>query len=518
VSQFPEFDAQFLYQGIFGALPRPFGRGVAASRQAPPSEPASPEPGSEPVEHAAGASEAREEKPKVLLRNLAWSVPQGSFNGKARFQLEADLPAALAHLTRLEIKIVALTPDGKEPIDRKEIHLKQGQAAGEATLFYPRYREDGNLPASCDFIFTAKHRDSEEAESPRLTAKQPFVSNLRWEKAEEWFGVPVKLLANTCLKDGEEVTVKVASENGLALDTKAKAKKGGLEIVWTPCLCGVGPDGDGKYPEKVEYYAEVSKGEERAVPEKNFFLKVVGKTGYHTFPKDYTWDIYGVHAEFRQRLENGALDVQVRKPIVKAWQGYQVNMIRAGLVGTVKGCPYESYRWGRAAGAGPVPNQYHDGDKWVPMPPGHTPSPKEYSAYGFIQSGTRYVRCGESSAIWPDPFPDYDFDEPRFVKKRKDWKSDTDTRWSRKFLIRPRHCKQGTRPGGCGYPLGLNLELEKVTAWKEDAIAVCKGIFRSNAGCFSLEDPRHYANFSEVVETQIEKKLGRNIGFQAAEE
>jgi hypothetical protein len=36
-------------------------------------------------------------------------------------------------------------------------------------------------------------------------------------------------------------------------------------------------------------------------------------------------------------------------------------------------------------------------------------------------------------------------------------------------------------------------------------------------GRLNLVKKRHYANFSSVVEAQVEKKLGRKIGFHAAD-
>lgn len=466
--------------------------------------------------------------------------------------------------------MLALTPDGKkEAIDKKEIHLKDGKGSGEVTVYFPQYRENGNLLSACDFVFTAKHRESEEVESRPLLVRQPFVSRVRWEKAEEWFGVPVKLLANTCLKDGEEVAVKIASENGVALDAKAKAMKGKLEVQWTPCLCGVAPEVDGKYPEKVEFYAEICKGEERAAPERNFFLKTVAETDYHSFSKDYKWGRFGVHAEFEQRIEKGAIDVRVEKTVMKAWPGHMLDMRTAGMTGGVPGCPYDGWRWGRFTDNGDLPNQYHDGKKWQPLPKKFRLDEDFVTVVGLIKQGDKFVEGSEPSAVWPDQFEDYDFDSAEYLQKRKDWKSDTESRWSGKFLVRPVPCPKGRKTGGCGYPVDLSFELKRVESWQEHTIAVCNGIFRSNAGCFSLEDEdiamaahevghlvgmpdeykggaidagtngdglvngidattimgdsmdrvkrRHYANFMAVTEIQVAEKTGRKIAFVAGD-
>lgn len=568
------FDGDSRLNRIFGDSKRKTGGrpflGAYRRKPAPDAAAEAEPPETDPVEPPNYVEKA-EPAPKVVLKNPAWSVDKASFNDKVRVLVEAEVPPPLAHLTRIEFKLWALIPDGKrEAVGKMEGHLKDGRAAGEVTLFYPQYRDGGNLLSACGYVFSAKHRESDEVESKALPVKQPFASKVRWDKAEEWFGLPVKLLADTCLKDGEEVTVKVASENGVALDAKAKAKKGKLEIPWTPCLCGVSPDAGGKYPEKVEFYAELSHGEERAVPEKNFFLKVVGETEYHTFAKDCVWGEYGAHAEFKQRLKKGSADVQVKKTIMKAWQGFMVDMTRAGLTGIVPGCPFDRQRWGRVKGKGETPNQYHDGSQWLPMPKGFTPRDKEFSAYGFIQSGGHFILGGIPRAYWPDKFLDYDFDKPAYVKKRQDWKQDTDSRWSRKFLLRPHSCRKGSGSGGCGYHLDLALELNRIETWQEHAITICKGHFRSNAGCFSLEEPRiamaahevghlvgmpdeyvdggidptlngdgatkgidsttlmgqsldrikkrHYANFASVADLQVERKIGRKTGFVPADQ
>lgn len=573
MNHFPHFDGDSLVNRLFGdprkkAGGRPF---IGGHRKKPASEAAAePESSEEDPVEPSNYVEKAEEQPKVVLKNLAWVVDKASFNDKVKVQLEAEVPKPHAHLTRIEIKVLALTPDGKkEPIDKQETHLKDGAAEGEVTVFYPQYREDGNLLSQCKYVFTAKHRESDETESGPLQVKQPFVSKVRWEKAEEWFGVPVKLLADTCLKDGEEVTVKVASENGVALETKAKAKKGKLEIPWTPCLCGVAQDAEGKYPDKVEYFAEISKGEEKAVPEKNFLLKVIGQTRYSQFSKDCTWGIFSTYAEFEQRVFQGELDIRVERPIMKAWPAYMLDLRTAGMKGPVAGNPYHGWRWGRITDNGEHPNQYHDGKQWQPLPKGFRLDEDFITVVGLIRQGGKFVEGGEPSAVFPDQFEDYDFDSAEYLKKRKAWKSDTDTRWSRKFLVRPAACQKGHGPGGCGYPLDLQFIMTKVETWRKHTIAVCNGAFRSNSGCFSLEDDdiqmaahevghlvgmpdeykgggidpsingdgavkgidrttimgnsmdkvkrRHYANFVAMAQSQVTEQVGKKVLFIASD-
>jgi hypothetical protein len=182
------------------------------------------------------------EKPTIKLHGLKWGAEKGVFNEKIRVAAEADVPAELKNITRVEFKVFALTPDGKrESIDKQDGHLKDGKASANVTLFFPSYRKDGKLLSECKYVFTAKHRDSKEEESPDLPIRSPFATQVHWEKDEDWHGLAIKLSADTSLGEGEEVQVKIASENGLVLDSKARAKGGKLEMSWVPCVCGVSP-------------------------------------------------------------------------------------------------------------------------------------------------------------------------------------------------------------------------------------------------------------------------------------
>jgi hypothetical protein len=114
-------------------------------------------------------SEEKKSEPKVTLSNLRWSADSGEFNEKISVLADAVLPDEAQHLTRIEFKVYALTPDGKrESIDKQDGHLRGGSATVEFTLYWPQYRKDGNPLPECDFIFTAKHRESREEVSGKL--------------------------------------------------------------------------------------------------------------------------------------------------------------------------------------------------------------------------------------------------------------------------------------------------------------------------------------------------------------
>ncbi|MEO6097867.1 MAG: hypothetical protein ABIW76_20295 [Fibrobacteria bacterium] len=118
--------------------------------------------------------EEQQKKPIVRLFNPRWAVAKGVFGEKAKFSVEAELPAESQHLTRITFKLFAKLPDGKkERIDGNEGHLTDGKAEQEFTLYPPNAVQNGKKPQQCPYVFTAKHRDSAEIESPALAVEKP---------------------------------------------------------------------------------------------------------------------------------------------------------------------------------------------------------------------------------------------------------------------------------------------------------------------------------------------------------
>lgn len=134
-----------------------------------------------------------EEKPKVKLTNLKWSVEEGLFNAEVSISVDADVPAEHRNLTRIEFNLIALVAEGKrESILKQEAHLKDGKATTDVTLFWPQYRENGELLEKCDYIFTAKHRESQETESEPLRVAAPAQwKGSIWVKLISPKGIPL---------------------------------------------------------------------------------------------------------------------------------------------------------------------------------------------------------------------------------------------------------------------------------------------------------------------------------------
>lgn len=151
--------------------------GGVPRRPKPANEDVPTEEALKPLEPAAGegdGAQSNQEKGKeVELSQLKWSLEKGTFNEKVTAVLQAKLAPGREHLTRLSITLFALDPEGKrERIDAKETHIHEGRAEQEFTLYYPQFMVDGNLPTECNYIFTAKHRDSKEHQSPELTVRK----------------------------------------------------------------------------------------------------------------------------------------------------------------------------------------------------------------------------------------------------------------------------------------------------------------------------------------------------------
>lgn len=147
--------------------------GGAPRRPKPANADGPPEEALEPLEPEAGEGDSapsdQEKAKEIELSQLQWSLEKGNFNEKVTATLQAKLAPGREHLTRLSITLFALDPEGKrERIDAKETHIQEGRAEQEFTLYYPQFKVDGNLPTGCNYIFTAKHRDSKEFESRKL--------------------------------------------------------------------------------------------------------------------------------------------------------------------------------------------------------------------------------------------------------------------------------------------------------------------------------------------------------------
>lgn len=176
---------------IFSKANWPSGGGGGRPKQKPEAAP-EPETEQEPLIPEKEVEE--DSRPKTRLFNLRWLGESREFNETISISADADLPAACSHITRVEFKVVALTPDGKkENIDKQQGHIKDGTASAEITLYWPQYKKDGAPLSECDFQFTAKHRDSKEEVSLAFKVKGPKVPIGKvWVRLLDRLGCPIR--------------------------------------------------------------------------------------------------------------------------------------------------------------------------------------------------------------------------------------------------------------------------------------------------------------------------------------
>lgn len=157
--------------------------------RAKPATNADPEPLGEEQTPLEPVKEEQKKKPKVRLFDPKWTVDRASFGDKARFSVGAELPDESKHLTRVVFTLFTKLPNGKkERIDGNEGYLKDGKAEQEFTLYPPNASQDGNRPQQCAYVFTAKHRDSAEIESPVLPVERPKCNDTPDPAPEEELG------------------------------------------------------------------------------------------------------------------------------------------------------------------------------------------------------------------------------------------------------------------------------------------------------------------------------------------
>jgi hypothetical protein len=112
-------------------------------------------------------------EPLVKLTNPKFLVPDGHFEEKVPFSIDADLPASLKDVKRVIVTAWSIPKNGeKQQAFSKDFYIDDnGKVTGDVELRRPS-KYEGKEVESCPYVFTAKHRDSKEIESPRLPVKE----------------------------------------------------------------------------------------------------------------------------------------------------------------------------------------------------------------------------------------------------------------------------------------------------------------------------------------------------------
>jgi hypothetical protein len=102
----------------------------------------------------------------VKLINAQWDREQGFFNKKAKAEVDAETLEGENAKGKVEFTLYAVDPEGKrERIDGYLTNLRGGHAEAEFTLYYAR---NHTKDQAATYLFTARHPESQEVESPGL--------------------------------------------------------------------------------------------------------------------------------------------------------------------------------------------------------------------------------------------------------------------------------------------------------------------------------------------------------------
>lgn len=152
----------------------------------------------------------------VKLSNPKFLVPEGHFEEKVPFSVDADLPASLKDVKRVIVTAWSLPPHGeKQQAFSKDFYVDDdGKVTGEIELRRPS-KQNGKEVDACPYYFTARHRDSKQVESPKIKVKEKFGGN------EDLI---LELAASDDLKNSGTL-FELRSKNG-AIISKVEVKNG----------------------------------------------------------------------------------------------------------------------------------------------------------------------------------------------------------------------------------------------------------------------------------------------------
>lgn len=161
----------------------------------------------------------------VRLSNPKWSVDSAYFEETVSLSVDVDLPESLKDITRVIVTVFAfIAHEKKQQVKSLDLHVKDGKVQSDFDIPSPEKRENKEID-SCSYLFTAKHRDSKEVESPRLSVKSKSKGNdelvLELPSSDELKknGHTFQLMS----KDGT-IVWKVETKNGVEKDGKLTLK------------------------------------------------------------------------------------------------------------------------------------------------------------------------------------------------------------------------------------------------------------------------------------------------------
>ncbi len=166
---FTNLDDSFGLGSYLGGIVKSAGRIHRPAEAEPEPEEAGPET----------AAEEEEQKEKAVLRNPKWEAADVGFNEETDISVEAQLPEASAHKTKVAFELFAKVPGKLERISQAEGQIADGVAKAKIPVYIPQYKDaDGNPLDKVEYYFTAKHADSDLLDDDTVTKLVDHMANL----------------------------------------------------------------------------------------------------------------------------------------------------------------------------------------------------------------------------------------------------------------------------------------------------------------------------------------------------
>ncbi len=327
----------------------------------------------------------------------------------------------------------------------------------------------------------------ERPNQPSKTPTEP-LENIQWDVDEALCGDIAKLVAESNLPDGTEVSIKLATEGQVCEEAKTQVKGGKLELAWKVKNVDFAVGKAGKPLDYSEIYVDIEHAGKRYDSKKNLKIKKIVSAKAETYDKHFTWGKYSVRAKFDQLIEGNAHKVIAKKRVMKTWGATYVDLTKAKITGFGGDFPWENHRWARCKKGEMWPNEYWDGKVWKAIPKSAKLDGPDFGTLPLTKTGNVMHWVESTSAIWPEPVQDYDFES--YQSKRTAWMNDSKKRWSGIHTLKRKACQAPKDKVCCNYEVELDFKMEKVDLYSQDVICLSPGSLRSNAGLMFYDEPR----------------------------
>jgi hypothetical protein len=344
------------------------------------------------------------------------------------------------------------------------------------------------------------HRIAVDSPCERVSPAVLFIVDLHFEPAKAVCGDKVKLIGTTNLDDGSVVRFDLVPRHGVSklkpLDTTVAA--GAVQQEFE--VSNIDFKDGSSFLDKIELDARVdATSPTKPIIDANaaaLTVEALLDSNNETFSSHHNWSGFTMDPKFDQKIEKFRVKVHPSFKIIKMWGAYAVDLSGFGISGAATNGPGGGgWRWARVTGSNPfMPDQYHDGSKWVALPNGFAAAANAnsalYTAMGLFKQGNQFFpQKPNPGGPFPTPFLDYDFNAKDLVAKRDKWVQVTHDKWTEVFQIRRKNCHSENAIRCCRYDVEVNVTLTEVTTDAADVIGVCREGFRSNAGTFFMGDP-----------------------------